>query len=56
MRFYVAILYGPRKVTGSEMVAAILAAVLCFVNGQYYMQKVVGNAYEKDGQIKKTGC
>ena len=54
--FYVAILYGPRKITGPEMVAAVLAAILCFVNGQYYMQKVVGNAYEKDCEIKKTGC
>eukprot|EP00760_Papus_ankaliazontas_P025432 PhM_4_TR2709/c0_g1_i1/m.34140 len=54
--FYVTCLYGPRALTNVEFAAAIGVALLCFVNGQYYMQRVVGNAYQKDSQMKLTGC
>ena len=54
--FYIATRYGPRVLTQLEFVSAIIAGVLVFINGQFYMQRVVGNAYEKDQQIKKTGC
>jgi len=54
--YYVSFVYGERKVGIAETTAAVVAMILVFMNGQYYMQRVVGNAYLKDEKINKVGC
>ena len=39
----------------SELLAATLVAILVYFNGNYYAQRVVGNAYRKDIQIQRVG-
>ena len=45
-----------RNLSLVETFCAIVSAFLLFVNGQYYMQRVVGNAYKKDEGLNKRGC
>eukprot|EP01060_Flectonema_neradi_P014342 TRINITY_DN2103_c0_g2_i1.p1 TRINITY_DN2103_c0_g2~~TRINITY_DN2103_c0_g2_i1.p1 ORF type:complete len:273 (+),score=46.12 TRINITY_DN2103_c0_g2_i1:60-821(+) len=42
----------PKK---SELFAATLVAILVYFNGNYYAQRVVGNAYRKDIHIQRVG-
>eukprot|EP01064_Diplonema_japonicum_P023830 TRINITY_DN34270_c0_g1_i1.p1 TRINITY_DN34270_c0_g1~~TRINITY_DN34270_c0_g1_i1.p1 ORF type:complete len:273 (+),score=60.39 TRINITY_DN34270_c0_g1_i1:57-821(+) len=42
--------------TKIEIAAAGVVALLVYFNGNYYSQKVVGNAYRKDEDINKVGC
>ena len=54
--YYVSHRYGDRATSVLEGVMAIVVCVLVFMNGQYYMQQVVGNAYRKDEHMNKVGC
>lgn len=45
---YIGMIYLPCKISPYQIVAAYLIATLSFINGQYYMQKVVGNTARKD--------
>mmetsp|Transcript_20748 Transcript_20748/g.49303 ORF Transcript_20748/g.49303 Transcript_20748/m.49303 type:complete len:224 (+) Transcript_20748:76-747(+) len=45
---YVAIRYGKRTFSWLEIIMAFFTAFLCILNGQYYMQRVVGNTFRKN--------
>eukprot|EP01059_Diplonema_ambulator_P004909 TRINITY_DN14625_c0_g2_i2.p1 TRINITY_DN14625_c0_g2~~TRINITY_DN14625_c0_g2_i2.p1 ORF type:complete len:256 (+),score=64.31 TRINITY_DN14625_c0_g2_i2:65-832(+) len=42
--------------TRIEIAAATVVALLVYFNGNYYSQRVIGNAYKKDEGINKVGC
>lgn len=44
---YNSMLYFPIGISASQFLAAIVVSLLCILNGQYYMQKVVGNTARK---------
>ena len=54
--YYVSYRYGDRIPTRFEIPIVVIGTLLVFFNGQYYMQRVVGNAYIKDDTINKVGC
>mmetsp|Transcript_3810 Transcript_3810/g.8252 ORF Transcript_3810/g.8252 Transcript_3810/m.8252 type:complete len:228 (+) Transcript_3810:81-764(+) len=42
-----AVRHGPNSSCQRYPLVAVFVALLCYVNGQYYMQKVTGNTYRK---------